>query len=594
MSVVPPLSGPPLYRYIPGVGKVGTTQNGPTGPQGPQGIPGTAVGTGATGPTGPTGASGFQTYTGPTGSVLFYNNGVTGRSDFALSGEILTIPCDLLPSQNLLCDLGATGSRWKDVFVGPGSINVLGVTGGSSATIGTDANGIVYTESGFAAPLINIGPSQLTPQAVGGWQIGPTGTQGTLSYDLIAQEKSVSGTGLTGPVYSILRGIGRLGRVLNVDQLYGNDTYGAIDKYSQPFLTIGAALTSASSGETVHVLPGTYSEKLTIPSGVALRGANVQTVTVQQLNASSNTTLLTMGSNCRVEDMTFTVTSSSNVNLTGVDWPSGTPLISKLRTVVVNVTSSGTGANTIVGCLSAGSSATTYSASDAVRSCTIGVDASSSGIVRGIYVSGSNWFAIRDTNVNTRGTGSNIVGVETTNAGSYASLKYSTIRGGDHATFPTNYDINRTAGEILLGSVDLKNNSANGNGFSVTTEGAVTHFGTTGNYTNGTTYYLVPGFVKQGDLPTSTFGIPVVQNMILFSGTFQCSPAIPVGQSVKLTAYKNNAITDMSMTIIAGATLSSNVTQSVDYRQGDTFDFRMVPSGGNFNGYNFAASVAFY
>ena len=301
-----------------------------------------------------------------------------------------------------------------------------------------------------------------------------------------------------------------------------------------------------------------------------------------------------MGSNCRVEDMTFTLTSASNVNLTGIDWPSGTPLISKLRSMVLNVTSSATGSNTIVGMLSAGSSATTYSASDATRGITVNVDASSSGIVRGLYVTGSNWFAIRDTNINARGTGSNIVGVETTNAGSYASLKYSTVRGGTHLTQPSNHDINRTAGEILLGSVDLVNNSANGNSFSITTEGAITHFGTTGNYTSATTYYLVPGFVRQGDLPNTTFGIPVTQNMILFSGTFQCSPAIPTGHSVKLTAYKNNAVTDMSMTIVAGESLASNVTQSVDYTRGDNFDLRIVPSGGNLNNYNFAASIAFY
>jgi hypothetical protein len=456
MSTIPPLSGPPLYRYIPGVGKVSAAVDGPTGPRGPTGPSGEAANTGATGYTGPTGHTGN---TGPT---------------------------------------------------------------------------------------------------------GPTGT------------------------------IPQTGNTLTVDAVYGNDTNAAADKYRTPFLTITQALSNASTGQTVFVRPGTYSEKLTMPTGVALRGANVQTVTIQQLNTTSNTTLLTMGSNCRVEDVTLNLTSASNVNLTGVDWPSGTPLTSKLRTAVVNVTSSGTGSNTIVGLLSSGTSATTYNASDAVRSCTINVDASSSGPVRGLYVTGSNRVSSRDVNYNTRGTGANIIGVETTNAGAYASLKHSTVRGGDHLTQPSNHDINRTAGEILLGSVDLVNNSANGNGFSVTTEGAITHFGTTGNFTNGTTYYLVPGFVKQGDLPTSTFGIPVTQNMILFSGTFQCSPAVAVGNSVKLTAYKNNVVTDMSMTIIAGATLSSNTTQSVDYTKGDTFDFRMVPSGGNFNGFNFAASVAFY
>ncbi len=413
--------------------------------------------------------------------------------------------------------------------------------------------------------------------------IGPTGPTGA--------------TGATGPASTVTGPTGSplpVGNTLTVDAVYGNDTTAAADKFAKPFLTINAALSNVSSGQTVFVRPGTYNEKLTIPAGVALRGANTQTVTVQQLSTTSNTTLLTMGSNCRVEDITFTLTSASNVNLTGVDWPSGTPLTSKLRTSVVNVISSGTGSNTIVGYLSAGSSATTYTASDAVRSSTLNVDASSSGIVRGIHVTGSNWFAIRDVNINARGTGSNIVGVETTNAGAYASLKHSTVRGGDHLTQPTHYDINRTAGEILLGSVDLKNNTANGNGFSVTTEGAITHFGTTGNYTNGTTYYLVPGFVRQGDLPASTFGIPVTQNMVLFSGTFQSSPAVPTGQSVKLTAYKNNAVTDMSMTIVAGATLASNTTQSVDYTRGDTFDFRMVTSGGNFNNFSFAASVAFY
>ena len=439
MSVVPPLSGPPLYRYIPGVGKVGTTQAGPTGPTGPTGPAGTAANTGATGPGG-------------------------------------------------------------------------------------------------------------TPFPVG--------------------------------------------NTLTVDAVYGNDVSGTANPYVYPFLTISAALSNASSGQTVFVRPGTYTESITMPAGVALRGANTQTVTVTRTNVTSNVTLLTMGSNCRVEDMTFTLTSLCNVNLTGVDWPSGTPIVSKLRTAVVNVVSGGTGSNTIVGMLSAGSSATTYNAADATRGCTVSVDASSSGPIRGLYLTGSNWFSSRDTNYNIRGTGSNIVGVETTNAGSYASLKHSTVRGGNGTG--TNFDINRTAGEILLGSVDLVNNSANGNGFSVTTEGAITHCGTTGNFTDGTTYYLVPGFVKQGDLPTSTFGIPVTQNMVLFSGTFQSSPAVPAGHSVKLTAYKNNAITDMSMTIVAGATLASNTRQSVDYNRGDTFDFRMVPSGGNLNNYKFAASVAFY
>jgi hypothetical protein len=411
--------------------------------------------------------------------------------------------------------------------------------------------------------------------------MGPTGPQGIPG--------TASETGATGPAGAIPE----QGNTLTVDAVFGNDVSGAADKYRAPFLTIASALSNASSGQTVFVRPGTYLEKLTMPSGVALRGANTQTVIIAQSNTTSNTTLLTMGSNCRVEDVTLNLTSASNVNLTGINWPSGTPLTSKLRTAVVNVTSSATGSNTIVGMLSSGSSATTYSASDATRGVTIGVDASSSGPIRGLYLTGSNWFGMRDTNINARGTGGNIVGVETTNAGSYASIKHSTVRGGDAST--NHYDINRTAGEILLGSVDLHNNTANGNSFTVTTEGAITHYGTTGNFTDASSYNLVPGFVRQGDLPTSPFKIPVTQNMILFSGTFQTDSALPTGSSVKLSVYRNNVQTDVSLTIPTGQTLASNTTQSTDFRRGDLLDVRFNVSGSaNLNNRDFAASFAFY
>jgi hypothetical protein len=382
-----------------------------------------------------------------------------------------------------------------------------------------------------------------------------------------------------------------MGKTLVVDSVYGSDVSGAANRYGYPFATIAGAMGQVSTGETIFVRPGTYTETVTMCNGIALRGANAQTVTVTRTNVTSNVTLLTMGSNCRVEDMTFTLTSASNVNLTGVDWPSGTPLTSKLRTAVVNVVSGGTGSNTIVGMLSAGSSATTYSASDAIRSCTVSVDASSSGPIRGLYVTGSNWFSSRDTNYNVRGTGSNIVGVETTNAGSYASLKHSTVRGGNGEA--TNYDINRSAGTILLGSTDLVNNSANGNSFSTTTEGAITQYGITGNVQNGTTYYLVPGYSTVNQLPISRFPIPVTQNMIMFSGTFQSGIAVPVGQSVKLSVYKNDVLTDLSMTLLAGQTLASNTMQSVDFDKADELDIRLVPAGGNMNT-NFAISFAFY
>jgi hypothetical protein len=79
----------------------------------------------------------------------------------------------------------------------------------------------------------------------------------------------------------------------------------------------------------------------------------------------------------------------------------------------------------------------------------------------------------------------------------------------------------------------------------------------------------------------------------MFSGTFQSGIAVPAGQSVKLSVYKNDVLTDLSMTLSAGQTLASNTTQSVDFDRGDLLDIRLVPAGGNMNT-NFAASWAFY
>lgn len=95
MSVVPPLSGPPLYRYIPGVGKVGTTQNGPTGPTGPTGASGAATNTGATGPTGPT---------GPTGAIA------TGTYATAYSTIDQTLDSAPLTAANIAVDTAGPSS----------------------------------------------------------------------------------------------------------------------------------------------------------------------------------------------------------------------------------------------------------------------------------------------------------------------------------------------------------------------------------------------------------------------------------------------------------------------------------------------------
>lgn len=68
----------------------------------------------------------------------------------------------------------------------------------------------------------------------------------------------------------------------------GNDSNNG--SINQPFLTIKAALTAATSGQTVNVAPGTYIENnpVTIPAGVSLKGDDLRTVFVKPQTASSD------------------------------------------------------------------------------------------------------------------------------------------------------------------------------------------------------------------------------------------------------------------------------------------------------------------
>jgi hypothetical protein len=79
---------------------------------------------------------------------------------------------DFLPKSDDSFNLGSSELKWKEIFVGPGTVNLYGPSLTNFATISSDDNAIAYTESGFATPFINIGP-QISPEigALGGWRL---------------------------------------------------------------------------------------------------------------------------------------------------------------------------------------------------------------------------------------------------------------------------------------------------------------------------------------------------------------------------------------------------------------------------------------
>jgi hypothetical protein len=169
--------------------------------------------TGATGYTGDTGPP--PSVTGPTGAVQYTDGlgnllGDTGLvytpASEGVTGSLL-LTGDLLTSAASTYNLGSAENPWGSIY---GSVATLYM--GPTAQFGADQNGIAYTTHGFATPFINIGPARdaLDPGAIGGWEVGPTGTLGEADYDLVAQEKLPT-VGVTGPVYSLIKRVGPTG-----------------------------------------------------------------------------------------------------------------------------------------------------------------------------------------------------------------------------------------------------------------------------------------------------------------------------------------------------------------------------------------------
>lgn len=389
------------------------------------------------------------------------------------------------------------------------------------------------------------------------------------------------------------------GNTLFVDSVYGNDALGVLNKNSQPFKTISAALQNASSGDIVLVNAGVYNESIVMPANVSLSGSGAQAVIIQKLNVTQDTTLITAADNCRIENFTARLSSSGNYNLTGIDFPSGTSITAKLRNSIWTITSTATGSPSIIVAKSSGTSSTDYNPANAIQRSTLNVISSSSGISRGIYINGPNRFAVRDIVVYARGTGTNVVGSEVTDVSGVLEIKTSTIGG-------TLHDVNRLSGSMIIGSTDLLNNNANGNSFTPTQAPASLQFGIVKSLAANRRYYLVPGTNTASNLTdedkdlsyniVKAFPLFFSQPSLVIEVNISYTETIASGQSVTFNIYKNNITTPvMSLTLNPGENYKYITTQSVPFSQGDRLYTTLVTVGNPSGTYPaFNAIVGYY
>lgn len=402
----------------------------------------------------------------------------------------------------------------------------------------------------------------------------------------------------------------RLGRTLVVDSVNGNDLTGAVN--GLPFLTIEAALAAivggGLTGVTVWIAPGTYTlasatTGITIPDTCSIRGLSTQTtrIVMNASNPGGTVTLLTMGENSRVEDVTLTLNSSNaTTNLVGINLPGSTSNTSKLRTAVLTVNNSGVavGSTTnVYGILDNGSGVLGPSSFsfNYTRGVTINVVSNGGGIKRGVLVTTGNDITFRDTNIyvaaptNPLSTG-DYRGIETTNATASAQFRTCSIYGPSTAGSYTGSDILQTTpgtGNINYGiqlgpGCDLVNKTAGGKPFTTYVTPTTLLYCLQSNLVSATRY-LWPGTLTSSGDSTEVF-YRFQQKSIVQGMSFNLRVAPGVGKSLTVTVHKSTTgipgsgiPTAMTATTTGASTQGSCYTASVDFAQ---FEYLSVQISG--------------
>jgi hypothetical protein len=384
-------------------------------------------------------------------------------------------------------------------------------------------------------------------------------------------------------------------------------------------------------------MPGTYNltQGLTLIDGVSIRGLSTQATTIQMEGVTSDTTLLTLLGNNRVEDLTLRLQSNEHHTLKGILFTGQSSKTSKLRTCVLTVdnsTAGYTGSSNVYG-VEAGGTGTAGDIQNfsfnSLKGSTINVISDGAGDKRGILVSNSNSISTRDLNIyvarptnpgvtGTTGATGSYVGVETndtsgvtlgsvqlrsTTVGTVKPLSYNSYSGSDirQVTPSSLADPTYLASPgIQLGpGVDLVTKSAGTKPFSTYIYPTIIYYGLKGTINSGVNGYLWPGTQAVENSGNRNFpdpGVPAaffrVQQPAILSGlNIACTTGPASTHGTTIQVYWTPKSTGIMVAIPnyrkeitgAGGTAISYYNSTQDLAAGDKIHVGVTYSGGNGN-----------
>jgi hypothetical protein len=331
----------------------------------------------------------------------------------------------LLTAGTIACNtsIGALTINLPDATLVLNCIYYFTNTGSNSVTIVPFGTQTIDGSTSYV--LLSTGNCMIALQSYdgGAWTqyIDSSTADANLSVNSTSIIKNKTITDFTNTVVGFLRP----GNTIVVDNIYGNNA--GASRGGLPFATLLAALTLAQSGDTIWLLPGTQT--LTIPvilaTGVSIIGINNKTCIINY-TASVTTTMFTMGTDTRIDNVTMNLTSlTSNITLTGILFPALTAENAKISSSVINITNTTTGIIAMYGVWANGYRNLSDDETPAIRATTINAIAltATSGTCRGLYVSWSsggpstNQMYVSNCNILTQTNNASVVAIASTSYG---------------------------------------------------------------------------------------------------------------------------------------------------------------------------------
>lgn len=366
------------------------------------------------------------------------------------------------------------------------------------------------------------------------------------------------------------------GNVLRVDAVFGSDCSGSRNEL--PFATINAAMEAASSDDVILIFPGTYAESFTIKDGVSIVGLSSGAsrkggVRIMLTDVTTDTDLITMGEDSRLENVTLSLSSTADVHLRGIVFPGTTSSTASVSEVRLHISNMGTETGSIYGIHSIGYG-TPDEATIALERSAITISSKGIKATRGILIdTNPNTFNVNDSTIMiTNPDGGSAIGIETNCAGAACTVSNATISG-------ITADISQTMENSSITLVNTRLTHANTNGFNFTstTLCGVLNWATLGSPGTGNSF-MVPG---TGATVSAINTLPYILPQALIIKNLTVHANTPPGSgTTTFTIFKNGIATSLITTLTDSQTANANTNMSVPCNAGDRICLQIAnPTG---------------